>query len=246
MAQLLSNTDNREHARRRLALPRRSALDRRMGSERRGRPPGRGRTGNGRGALRARRPLPRPHRDAPLRDGRGRAAASSRLRGRDRRHVDRGRGHHPPLVSGSSLTWRASLHLRGARRLLDPPLRLAFARLGRKAEDGLRERLASPMMPKRRRWACPDERASRAEDGSRWWAAGCPASSPPLSSTRGARRPPVRGRLATPAATATPSTWRPGTARWRSTPASSSSTTATTRTSSGCCPSSASRVSRRA
>ena len=50
-----------------------------------------------------------------------------------------------PTVSGSSLTWRASLHLRGARRLLDPPLRLAFARLGRNAEIGLRTRLAVPM-----------------------------------------------------------------------------------------------------
>ncbi|HEX5820178.1 MAG TPA: SRPBCC family protein [Solirubrobacterales bacterium] len=47
-----------------------------------------------------------------------------------------------PTISGSSLTWRASLSLRGGRRLLDPPLRLAFARLGRNAETGLRARLA--------------------------------------------------------------------------------------------------------
>ena len=50
-----------------------------------------------------------------------------------------------PTVSGSTLTWRASLQLRGGRRLLDPPLRLAFARLGRNAEIGLRTRLAVPM-----------------------------------------------------------------------------------------------------
>ena len=50
-----------------------------------------------------------------------------------------------PTVSGSSLTWRASLDLRGARRLFDPPLRLAFGRLGKNAEDGLRKRLAVSM-----------------------------------------------------------------------------------------------------
>jgi len=50
-----------------------------------------------------------------------------------------------PVVSGSSLTWRASLDLPGARRLFDPPLRLAFARLGKNAENGLRRRLAVPM-----------------------------------------------------------------------------------------------------
>ena len=50
-----------------------------------------------------------------------------------------------PVVSGSSLTWRASLDLRGGRRLFDPPLRVAFARLGGNAEDGLRRRLSVPM-----------------------------------------------------------------------------------------------------
>ncbi len=50
-----------------------------------------------------------------------------------------------PTVSGSSVAWRASLELRGPRRLLDPPLRLAFARLGKNAEEGLRRRLAVPM-----------------------------------------------------------------------------------------------------
>ncbi len=50
-----------------------------------------------------------------------------------------------PTVSGSSLNWRASLELRGVRGLLDPPLRLAFARLGKNAENGLRKRLAIPM-----------------------------------------------------------------------------------------------------
>ena len=52
-----------------------------------------------------------------------------------------------PLLSGSSVTWSASLRLRGARRLLDPPLQLAFARLGKNAEDGLRQRLAVPVAP---------------------------------------------------------------------------------------------------
>jgi uncharacterized protein YndB with AHSA1/START domain len=52
-----------------------------------------------------------------------------------------------PLLSGSSVTWSASLRLRGAKRLLDPPLQVAFARLGKNAEDGLRERLAGPVSP---------------------------------------------------------------------------------------------------
>src|SRR5262249_26759950 len=47
-----------------------------------------------------------------------------------------------PLLQGSSVTWNASLRLRGAKRVLDPLLDLAFGRLGRQARDGLRERLA--------------------------------------------------------------------------------------------------------
>lgn len=42
---------------------------------------------------------------------------------------------------GSSVTWDAELRLRGARRLLNPLLRLAFGRLGDRAERGLRKRL---------------------------------------------------------------------------------------------------------
>lgn len=51
-----------------------------------------------------------------------------------------------PTVSGSTLTWRASLRLRRGKRVLDPPLQVAFARLGRNAEDGLRKRLAVPLV----------------------------------------------------------------------------------------------------
>ena len=50
-----------------------------------------------------------------------------------------------PLPAGSRATWNASLHLKGARQVLELPLRAAFARLGGKAEEGLRERLAEPM-----------------------------------------------------------------------------------------------------
>jgi uncharacterized protein YndB with AHSA1/START domain len=46
-----------------------------------------------------------------------------------------------PAASGSRVTWTGTLELRGASRVLDPLLQLAFRRLGRRAEDGLRERL---------------------------------------------------------------------------------------------------------
>lgn len=51
-----------------------------------------------------------------------------------------------PLPAGSRATWNASLHLKGARRVLELPLQAAFARLGVKAEEGLRERLSEPML----------------------------------------------------------------------------------------------------
>ena len=47
------------------------------------------------------------------------------------------------LAAGSGVSWRASLRPQGIRRLLDPVLQLAFGRLGRRAEEGLRERLAA-------------------------------------------------------------------------------------------------------
>jgi len=47
------------------------------------------------------------------------------------------------LAPGSGVSWKASLRLQGIRRLLDPVLQLAFGRLGRRAEEGLRERLAA-------------------------------------------------------------------------------------------------------
>ena len=46
-----------------------------------------------------------------------------------------------PAPSGTKVTWTGALDLRGARRALDPLLQLAFGRLGKRAEDGLRERL---------------------------------------------------------------------------------------------------------
>ncbi|HMA26252.1 MAG: SRPBCC family protein [Solirubrobacterales bacterium] len=51
-----------------------------------------------------------------------------------------------PLPEGSRATWNASLHLKGVRQVLELPLRAAFARLGGKAEQGLRERLSEPML----------------------------------------------------------------------------------------------------
>ncbi len=46
-----------------------------------------------------------------------------------------------PALPGARVTWTGALDLRGARRALDPILQLAFGRLGKRAEDGLRERL---------------------------------------------------------------------------------------------------------
>ena len=46
-----------------------------------------------------------------------------------------------PAPSGARATWTGTLDLRGARRALDPLLQLAFGRLGKRAEAGLRERL---------------------------------------------------------------------------------------------------------
>lgn len=50
------------------------------------------------------------------------------------------------LPTGSRATWNASLGLKGARQVLELPLRAAFARLGGKAEEGLRKRLSEPML----------------------------------------------------------------------------------------------------
>jgi uncharacterized protein YndB with AHSA1/START domain len=46
-----------------------------------------------------------------------------------------------PAVAGSRATWTGTLRLSGARRVLDPVLQIAFGRLGKRAENGLRERL---------------------------------------------------------------------------------------------------------
>ena len=51
-----------------------------------------------------------------------------------------------PLPAGSRATWNGALHLKGARQVLELPLRAAFARLGGKAEKGLRERLSEPVL----------------------------------------------------------------------------------------------------
>lgn len=47
---------------------------------------------------------------------------------------------------GSSVVWDAELRLKGARRLLDPLLRLGFSRLGSRAARGLAERLNEPAL----------------------------------------------------------------------------------------------------
>jgi uncharacterized protein YndB with AHSA1/START domain len=52
----------------------------------------------------------------------------------------------PSAGGGSEVTWDANLRLKGARRLLDLPLAVAFGRIGRSAERGLRERLSEPVL----------------------------------------------------------------------------------------------------
>lgn len=54
----------------------------------------------------------------------------------------------PIIAGGSSVTWDAELRLRGARQILDPLIQLAFNRLGGRAEQGLRERLNEPVVPR--------------------------------------------------------------------------------------------------
>ncbi len=49
----------------------------------------------------------------------------------------------PDGTTGSTVTYDAVITLKGARRLADPLLQLAFQRLGDKARDGLRSRLAA-------------------------------------------------------------------------------------------------------
>jgi uncharacterized protein YndB with AHSA1/START domain len=53
----------------------------------------------------------------------------------------------PKADGGTSLTWDAELRLKGARRLLDPLLHLAFNRLGSRAARGLRVRLNELTLP---------------------------------------------------------------------------------------------------
>jgi uncharacterized protein YndB with AHSA1/START domain len=50
------------------------------------------------------------------------------------------------IDGGSSVTWDAELRLEGPQRILDLPLRAAFARIGSRAERGLAERLAEPIL----------------------------------------------------------------------------------------------------
>ena len=54
----------------------------------------------------------------------------------------------PIADRGSSVTWDAELRLKGARRLLEPLLRLAFNRLGGRAARGLDERLTELTPPR--------------------------------------------------------------------------------------------------
>jgi carbon monoxide dehydrogenase subunit G len=46
---------------------------------------------------------------------------------------------------GSEVTWAAKLELKGLRKVFEPALRVGFHRLGRRAEQGLRTRLAEPV-----------------------------------------------------------------------------------------------------
>ena len=53
----------------------------------------------------------------------------------------------PIADGGSTVVWDAELRLKGARRLFDPLLRLAFNRLGNRAARGLSERLNEETVP---------------------------------------------------------------------------------------------------
>lgn len=55
----------------------------------------------------------------------------------------------PRPGGGSAVTYDADLRLHGPLRLLDPALRLAFGRIGARAEAGLRRVLALPAPPRR-------------------------------------------------------------------------------------------------
>jgi hypothetical protein len=48
--------------------------------------------------------------------------------------------------AGSAVTYDAEIELKGVRRLADPLLQLGFKRLGDKARDGLRTRLAADQL----------------------------------------------------------------------------------------------------
>ncbi|HSD22911.1 MAG TPA: SRPBCC family protein [Solirubrobacterales bacterium] len=52
----------------------------------------------------------------------------------------------PVGPNASRVTWDADLRLRGARKVLELPLRVLFKRLGRNAERGLTERLREPAL----------------------------------------------------------------------------------------------------
>jgi carbon monoxide dehydrogenase subunit G len=54
-----------------------------------------------------------------------------------------------PASAGSEVTWDADLRLMGPRKMLDLLLRVAFERIGRRAEEGLNERLREPALVKR-------------------------------------------------------------------------------------------------
>jgi hypothetical protein len=56
----------------------------------------------------------------------------------------------PDATGGSSVTWDAELRLKGVRRLLEPLLRVAFNRVGARAENGLRDLLGQAEVPQLR------------------------------------------------------------------------------------------------
>ena len=82
-------------------------------------------------------------RDLPLtyEIARVRAAAAARAAGRERDQCLRGHGRGRAARRGLPLTYDARVNLKGAARLLDPLLGLAFRRLGDNAAAGLRREL---------------------------------------------------------------------------------------------------------
>ena len=143
---------------------------------------------------------------------------------------------------GTIVTYDADLTMKGVARVAELPMRLAFARLGDNARDGLRNRLAEAPPARGHDPATRDRLPSHegaGADRDRRRRDLRAARRPPSCTAPATRSPSSRPRGYAGGHTNTITVAEPPADRWTSTPASSSSTTATTRTSSACSPSSA-------